>query len=272
MWLKEATPLFNLWQDAWDYFDNLQLAGYDDWRVPEIWELFRIVDKQRSPAIDPVFGPFSRLCWSATAYAGLDFYVWSVDFADGTVHAVGKGGFNVSVRAVRNGPLFSGLAFVDRNGDTNGDGQRDISDAIYLLSWLFNDGPAPVPLSIALPDHFHDNGDGTVSDSTTGLVWQQESTVGEHDWALAQDLCSNLQLGSHDDWRLPEVWELFSIVDWRHDPPVDPVLSRVRGGNWSLTTVASDPDSAWWVYFPSGSVFHLEKDLGLAVVAVRTGP
>ncbi len=30
------------------------------------------------------------------------------------------------------------------NGDTNGDGGRDLSDAIYLLSWLFQCGPEPV--------------------------------------------------------------------------------------------------------------------------------
>jgi hypothetical protein len=37
-----------------------------------------------------------------------------------------------------------GQAF--ENGDTNGDGKRDLSDAVYLLSWLFTGGPEPVPV------------------------------------------------------------------------------------------------------------------------------
>ncbi|MFP6633914.1 MAG: hypothetical protein VCD16_14870, partial [Planctomycetota bacterium] len=36
-----------------------------------------------------------------------------------------------------------------RNGDTNGDGSRDVSDAVYLLSWLFLGGEEPVPVACA---------------------------------------------------------------------------------------------------------------------------
>ena len=36
-----------------------------------------------------------------------------------------------------------------QNGDTNGDGQRDVSDAIHLLSWLFLGGQEPVPVVCA---------------------------------------------------------------------------------------------------------------------------
>jgi hypothetical protein len=39
----------------------------------------------------------------------------------------------------------------DLNGDTNGDGQRDIADAVYLLSWLFLGTPAPVEMSCEFP-------------------------------------------------------------------------------------------------------------------------
>ena len=37
----------------------------------------------------------------------------------------------------------------DENGDVNGDGGRDLTDAIYMLSWLFRGGPGPVPLACA---------------------------------------------------------------------------------------------------------------------------
>ena len=37
----------------------------------------------------------------------------------------------------------------EENGDVNGDGGRDLTDAIYMLSWLFRGGPGPVPLARA---------------------------------------------------------------------------------------------------------------------------
>jgi len=37
----------------------------------------------------------------------------------------------------------------DENGDVNGDGGRDLTDAIYMLSWMFRGGPGPVPLACA---------------------------------------------------------------------------------------------------------------------------
>ncbi len=42
-----------------------------------------------------------------------------------------------------------GRAEADENGDMNGDGSRDLTDAIYMLSWLFRGGPGPVPLACA---------------------------------------------------------------------------------------------------------------------------
>lgn len=45
--------------------------------------------------------------------------------------------------------LAGGGAEADDNGDVNGDGSRDLTDAIYMLTWLFRGGPGPVPLACA---------------------------------------------------------------------------------------------------------------------------
>jgi hypothetical protein len=54
----------------------------------------------------------------------------------------------------RHVPVAQGGTVASANGDTNGDGTRDLSDAVYLLAWLFRDGPAPVPCpgGLGLPD------------------------------------------------------------------------------------------------------------------------
>src|SRR5512139_2584341 len=57
------------------------------------------------------------------------------------------------------------------NGDTNGDGDRDVSDAVYFLQWLFMGGDEPAAIPGECPPRFADNGDGTVTDTQTGLMW-----------------------------------------------------------------------------------------------------
>ena len=66
-----------------------------------------------------------------------------------------------------------------------------------------------------------DNGDGTVTDTSTALMWQQD-TAGPMAWAEAVAYCERLVLAGYDDWRLPSLDELTSIVnsDYR-DPAID---------------------------------------------------
>jgi len=59
---------------------------------------------------------------------------------------------------------------------------------------------------------FTDNGNGTVTDNVTGLMWQQSGDTGAT-WQGGLDYCNSLSLGNHDDWRLPDVKELYSLVD-----------------------------------------------------------
>ena len=58
---------------------------------------------------------------------------------------------------------------------------------------------------------YTDNGDGTVMDNVTGLIWQQTPDSGNYSWDEAQVYCESLSLGGSDDWRMPSLKELFSI-------------------------------------------------------------
>jgi hypothetical protein len=70
---------------------------------------------------------------------------------------------------------------------------------------------------------YTDNGDGTVTDSVTGLVWQQVIAPGQYTQADALSYCNSLTLGGFSNWRLPTVIELFSIVDPNEfNPIIDP--------------------------------------------------
>ncbi|MBK1724397.1 DUF1566 domain-containing protein [Thiocystis violacea] len=76
--------------------------------------------------------------------------------------------------------------------------------------------------------NFADNGDGTVTDRVTGLIWQR-STDSNGDGVLnvadklsypqALTYCENLSLADHDDWRLPDIKTLYSLMDFRGRDP-----------------------------------------------------
>ncbi|HNR97951.1 MAG TPA: DUF1566 domain-containing protein [Planctomycetota bacterium] len=119
---------------------------------------------------------------------------------------------------------------------------------------------------------FTDNGDRTVTDNCTGLMWQNETAPGEYTWQDALKYCENLTLAGHSDWRLPNVRELQSFVNYgREDPSIDPVFSAVSSWYWSASTYVSSPSFAWCVSFYSGSVGVDGKSSGNYVRAVRSG-
>jgi len=125
---------------------------------------------------------------------------------------------------------------------------------------------------------FIDNGNGTVTDIGTGLMWQQATAPGTYTWQQALAYCENLTLAGHSDWRLPNRNELQSLVDYgRYNPAIntdyfpDTVSGDFWSGYWSSTTSASYPSYAWGVYFGYGGLNDYFKSNGYYVRAVRGG-
>lgn len=115
-----------------------------------------------------------------------------------------------------------------------------------------------------------DLGDGTVKDAVSGLVWAQAQ--GEvTDWEGALDRCGNLSLAGHEDWRLPDVRELLSLVDEAHAPSLDEAAfpGADVAFTWSSTSWTRNPSEAWGVDFTDGSVYVTEKPRSGAVRCVR---
>ena len=124
-------------------------------------------------------------------------------------------------------------------------------------------------------DNFIDNGDGTVTNTDTGLMWQQDTAPSTYNWQGALYYCETLTLASHNDWRLPKVNELQSLVDYtRYNPSINTTFfpNTMSSYYWSSTTYAGHPDSAWLVRFGHGGVYGYGKSLyGYYVRAVRGG-
>lgn len=150
----------------------------------------------------------------------------------------------------------------------------------YPYYWHF-DSPAITLLSASTPPQsrigvrFTDNGDGTVTDNLTGLIWLKNANCfGGNNWQSALDAANNLSDGqcgltddsSAGDWRLPNFNELGSLIDSNQSTlalPAGHPFSGVQGGAsdfyWSSTTEAPQQDYAWVVTLNSGHVINRNK-------------
>jgi hypothetical protein len=215
------------WANAITLCEDLDLGGYSDWRLPDVYELPSIVDYNRhNPAIDPgTFpGTLSSYYWSSSTPVppASPTAAWEVDFNTGILHYSTK---------------------------TN-------TDPFYVRCVRGTPPPSPHTFTV--------HGDGTVTDDVTGLMWQQMDDNDLRNWDDALDYCEDLVLppGEHTDWRLPDVKELRSIIDYEeYEPALDPAV--FPGTNfafyWSSNTTVSQPNDAWYVHFSDGQVHHSMK-------------
>lgn len=85
--------------------------------------------------------------------------------------------------------------------------------------------------------------------------------------------CENLPFAGHDDWRLPNIRELQSIVDYgRFFPSIDPVFGALSTGYWSSSSRVDVPGYAWYVNFDVGLALFGGEDALIYVRAVRNAP
>jgi hypothetical protein len=120
--------------------------------------------------------------------------------------------------------------------------------------------------------HLVINHDGTITDQSTGLMWQIETTD-KKTWKEALLYCNQLTLADFSDWRLPSREELRSIVDYSTYNPstfeeFDDTMSAYY---WSSTSYASYTGNAWGVYFNYGDDRNRAKGSSYFVRAVRGG-
>ena len=295
----------------WDWLDDVNaeggtgFAGYGDWRLPNVKELQSLVNYENpSPMVGRAFNNhcvagvtiLTGSCtadagyWSSTTWARSTGMAWYVSFWEGDLYlGVKVAGYRV--RAVRGG--FSGPGALPATGQTT-PYPADKNDGIP--------GPVAVPddgmIRAGAPLSFTDNGNGTITDNNTGLVWEKKSNDGDflHDqyniywwsgnsveetiWDWLEDLKS-VTFGGYKDWRIPNVRELLSIVDFQHERAVHAAFNTncvpgatVLTGSCSFTsywTSTSEYDSTAWTVSKSGSLSHDLKGSTNRARAVRGG-
>lgn len=131
------------------------------------------------------------------------------------------------------------------------------------------------------PERFVDNGDNTITDLKTNLMWTKviPTTPDNKNWQDAYDYCSSLSYAGYSDWRLPEVYELSLLLDKKNNHPAlpddHPFTGEVNSYFWSRTgyidsEYSKTQDCAWCVYIYTGEVSNDNKLGSYDVWAVRS--
>jgi len=142
---------------------------------------------------------------------------------------------------------------VPKTGQTTSYAPGDDGDLEKGVAW-------PTP-------RFIDNGNGTVTDNLTGLIWLKNANCfGKRTWTQALSDANTLNSGecglgdgsSEGDWRLPNVRELQSLVDYGRYSPALPSGHPFTGVQsslyWSSTSFAPNTSYAWLVSLYDGYV------------------
>ena len=199
-WQQATAPGTYTWQQAIDYCNNLSLGGKDDWRLPTVKELSTLVDSSI-----PFPGPTINTSYFPDTVAS-DYWS-STTYASSTDDAWCVDFDCGDVRRLPTVRTSYCYVRAVRGGQSN--------------------------------NNFVDNGDGTISDTSTGLMWQKATAPGTYTWEQALTYCENLTLAGISDWRLPNRNELQSIVDYsRYNPAIDTTFfpDTVASDYWSSTT------------------------------------
>jgi len=220
MWQQADDGVTRTWDQAVSYCDGLTLASHSDWRLPSKKELISIVDYDI---------PYPGPTINTTYFKGISFY-WSAFYWSSTTF-------------VNDATIARGVSF--DMGDVYENYKSDSGHVLCVCGRHYDSF-----------DNFTNNGDGTVRDNTTGLMWQR-GEGGEMTWQSALSYCKGLSLGGYADWRLPNIKELESITaDTRDAPAINTAFfpTRTSSSYWSSTTTnALYPYSAWSVYFGLGN-------------------
>ncbi|MBF0243553.1 MAG: DUF1566 domain-containing protein [Desulfamplus sp.] len=118
-----------------------------------------------------------------------------------------------------------------------------------------------------------DNGNGTVTDTTTKLMWQQATAPNKMNWQDAMKYCDELNLAGYSDWRLPNIDELKTLVDKNFSTNIDTNYFKETFASiyWSSSTSSNGTSYAWGVNFNYGYDYGYAKSYNGYVRAVRAG-
>ena len=231
-------------ENAVIYCDNLVLGGFSDWRLPTKQESMSILNLDKNnPALNTVYftDTNAEYWWTSTVNYANPNSIWITNAGGGT-------GPKLKTETISAGGI-----------------KRFHPRAVRSLT------------TPTIVTHFTDNGDGTITDNVTNLIWQKAPNTTTYTWEQAISYAENLALAGSSDWRLPNIKELVSINDeTTNAPSINTTYfpTMVSARYWSSTTqFAPGATSAWFNDFQNFGISSYDlKTISHNVICVRGIP
>ena len=248
MWVKARGSKMT-WDEAVAGASTNGTAGYNDWRIPTIQELYSLF----------LFsGKNGSSVYSTEGYVPfIDSNYFDFEYGSGigrerVMECQDWSGTEYVSTTQHNQPTVFGVNFAD--GRSKGYKKylpptwTELNDDLYVRYVRGN------------PEYginnFQDNNDGTISDFATGLMWSEEDSKEGFNWkealAWVQEKNAENFLG-HNDWRLPDIKELHSIVDYTRSPEKTSTAA-INTDYFKCSTIINEANQEDYPYYWSGTV------------------
>jgi hypothetical protein len=236
-------------------------GGHSDWRLPTIKELYSLIDFRGTDPPPEGTGTTGLIPFIDSNYFGFEYGDTSAG------ERIIDSQWVTSTLYTADNSMMFGVNFADGRikgyGMTSPDPQQGEKTFYVRLCRGNNDYGT---------NSFVDNGNGTVTDEATGLMWTLSDSGQGMNWedalALAEQKNAENYLG-HNDWRLPNAKELQGIVDYTRSP--DTTNSAAIDPVFDITAITNEDGETDYPFFWTGTTHVRADGSGSAAVYVAFG-
>ncbi len=272
MWVQDPGEKV-LWEQGMAGAAQCRVGGYSDWRVPTIKELYSLMDFN---------GVTGRTASQSRPYLNTEYFVFEFGDESAGERIIDSQWMTSNVygsRVMMGMRGMFGVNFADGRIKCYPCDRLAHGAKTFFVRYVRGETDYGV-------NDFVDNRDGTVTDRASDLMWMQvdsgalEGSEGAMTWEQALQWAENLEYAGYSDWRLPNIKELQSIVDYSrspditNSPAIDPIFFTTAITNpggaldypyfWSSTTHLDNQRSSNAAYIAFGR--------GLGYMAPNSGP
>lgn len=234
MWSKKVDNEKLSLVDAVNKAKTLNLGGYTDWRVPNIKELYSLIDFRGYTGFSKKgFSSMGSVPVNAIPFINTDFFEFKYGAKNERYIDAQWLSSTKYVSTTMDGiqTLF-GVNFAD--GRIKGYGYKNPHGIVHKKFYVrYVRGTKEYG-----KNQFIDNSDGTLTDKATGLIWTKFDSQKGMSWKEALKYANKLKVAGYDDWRLPNAKELQYIVDYTKSP--DSSNSPAISDKFELTSIKNE--------------------------------
>ena len=248
------------YDEAVAFVKTFVLAGYSDWRLPTIKELYSLIifsGKDVDPMANSGLTPFINTAYFGFSYGDISSGERIIDAQFAT------SSLDVGDTQFGGGNLMFGVNFADgriKGYPTGVMPGKSTGKKFYVFFVRGNEHYGQ--------NDFADNGNGTITDNGTGLMWMQNDSGKGMNWQEALEYAESATYAGFSDWRLPDAKELQSIVDYSRAPGF--TNSAAINPVFTCTQITNEAGQTDYPYFWTGTT-HANQRGGESAVYISFG-